>query len=110
MFDLRGHNLPHMYDEAQSALSRRLSHLARDASGISRSLEKFGAGAGRDVSHFAHDATDAALHHGASAARVIGKQAWRAGKAVRRDPVPAVVAVAGLACILSLIMSSDKRR
>lgn len=110
MFDLRGLNLPNMYDDAQSGLSRRLSHLARDASSISRSLEKYGSSAGRDLSHFAHDATDAALHHGASAARMFGKQAWRAGKAVRRDPVPAVVAVAGLACLLTLVMSSGKRR
>lgn len=110
MFDLRGLNLPGLYDDAQSGLTRRLSALAREASGISRSLERFGHGAGRDLSHVAHDMADGALHGGAVAARVLGKQAWRAGRAVRRDPVPAVVAVAGLACLISLIMSPGSRR
>jgi hypothetical protein len=108
MLDLRA--LTGLYDDTQSSLSRRLGALAREASGISRSLERFGDGARHDVSHFAHDAADLALHQGSAAARALGKQAWRAGKAVRKDPVPTVVAVAGLACLLSLVMSSGSSR
>lgn len=104
MLDLRA--LTGLYDDTQSSLSRRLTALAREASGISRSLDHFGDGARHDLSRFAHDATDFARHEGAAVARAVGKQAWRAGKAVRKDPVPAVVAVAGLACLVSLVMSS----
>ena len=108
MLDLRA--LTGLYDDSQSSLSRRLGSLAREASGISRSLEQFGHGTGRDISHFAHDAADVALHQGSRAARAVGKQAWRAGRAVGKDPVPAVVAVAGLACLVSLVMSSGNSR
>lgn len=104
MLDLRA--LSGLYDDTQSSLSRRLGALAREASGISRSLEHIGSGARHDISHFAHDAADVALQQGAVAARALGKQAWRAGKAVRKDPVPTVVALAGLACLVSLVMSS----
>jgi hypothetical protein len=106
MLDLRA--LTGLYDDTQSSLSRRLSSLAREAGGISRSLERFGDGARHDVSHFAHDAADIALRQGSRAARAVGKQAWRAGRQVGKDPVPAVVAVAGLACLVSLVMSSGK--
>jgi len=106
MFDLRGLNLPGLYDDAQSSLGKRLNSLAREASGISRSLEHFGSGARRDFGHAAHDFAD----YGQVAARMIGKKAWKAGKAVRKDPVPAVVAVAGLACVVSLLMSSGSNK
>lgn len=65
---------------------------------------------GNQFSSLAHDLADGAMHQGAVAARVLGKQAWKAGKAVGRDPVPAIVAVAGLACLLSLVLSSGSRR
>ena len=108
MLDLRA--LSGLYDDTQSTLSRRLGELARDAGHLSRSLEKYGDGARHDISRFAHDAADVALEQGAVAARALGKQAWRAGKAVRKDPVPTVVALAGLACLVSLVMSSGNSR
>lgn len=106
MFDLRA--LTGLYDDSQSSLQRRLSSLARDAGGISRSLERFSDGARHDVSHFAHDAADVAWKQGSRAARAVGKQAWRAGRQVGKDPVPVAVAVAGLACLITLVMSSGK--
>ena len=106
----RGFDLSHFSDTAQDRFGRQFSGLARDAGHLQQALSRFSDDARHDVGRVAHDFADEAMHQGAIAARVLGKQAWKAGKAVRKDPVPAVVAVAGLACLLSLVMSSGSRR
>jgi hypothetical protein len=109
------YDLPFLDHHTQRNLNRQLSGLSREASQIVDLLNQFSRGARRDAGHFAndaghyaHDLADEAWHQGAVAAKVIGKQALRAGKAVGKDPVPAVIAVAGLACLLTLAMSSGK--
>lgn len=106
----RGFDLSRFTDDAQDNFGRQFSSLARDASQLSKALNRYSAGARHDVSHLAHDLADGALHQGAVAARVLGRQARNAGRAVRNDPVPAVVAVAGLACLVSLVLASGARR
>ncbi|MBN9361349.1 MULTISPECIES: hypothetical protein [unclassified Devosia] len=106
----RGFDLSHFTDDAQDRFGRQFASLARDASQLSGALARYSNGARHDVSHLAHDFADGAVHQGAVAARVLGKQAWRAGKAVRRDPAPAVAAVVGLACLVTLVMASGTRR
>jgi hypothetical protein len=109
------YDLPFLDHHAQRRLNRQVSSLARDAGHITDLLSRFTANMRRDADHYAHDAghyaqdfADEAWHQGAAAAKVLGKQALRAGKAVSKDPVPAVIAVAGLACLLSLVMSSGR--
>ena len=51
-----------------------------------------------------HQAGDYARHEGAELARIAGKQAMRAGRAVKADPVPAVVGAIGLALLASLVI------
>lgn len=106
----RGFDLSHFTDDAQERFGRQFSSLARDASHLSNALSRYGAGARHDVSHFAQDLADGALQQGAVAARALGKQAWRAGKAVRRDPAPTMAALVGIACLVSLVMASGARR
>ncbi len=52
-----------------------------------------------------HQAADYARHEGAVIAKVAGKQALRAGRAVKADPVPAIVGAIGIALFASLLMS-----
>ena len=78
----RGFDLSHFTDEAQDRFGRQFASLARDASQLSNALARYGNGARHDVSHFAHDLADGAMQQGAVAARVLGKQAWKAGKPV----------------------------
>lgn len=106
----RGFDLSHFTDDAQDRFGRQFASLARDASHLSNALARYSNGARHDVGHFAHDVADEALHQGAVAARVLGKQAWRAGKAVRRDPAPTMAALIGIACLVSLVMTSNSRR
>ncbi|MDB5541929.1 MAG: hypothetical protein JWQ89_3656 [Devosia sp.] len=110
MANSRGFELTHFTDDAQDRFGRQFATLARDASHLSDALSRYTRDARHDVGHLAHDFADEALHQGAIAARMLGKQAWRAGNAVRKDPVPAVVALAGLACLISLVMSSGAQR
>jgi hypothetical protein len=109
------YDLPFLDHHAQHRLNRQIGSLAREAGQISELLSRFSSRAQRDAGHYAHDVgraahelADEAWQQGAVAARVLGKQALRAGKAVRNDPIPAVVAVAGLACLLSLALASGR--
>lgn len=106
----RGFDLAHFTDDAQDRFGRQFSSLARDAGHLSDALNRYTSGARHDFGHVAHDLADGAMHQGAVAARVLGKQAWRAGKAVRKDPAPTLAAVVGLACLVSLVMASGTRR
>ena len=103
-------DLSHFTDNAQHRFGNQFSSLARDARQLSDAISRYTDHTRHDLGHVAHDLADGAMHQGAVAARVLGKQAWKAGKAVGRDPVPAIVAVAGLACLLSLVLSSGSRR
>ena len=106
----RGFDLSHFTDDAQDRFGRQFSSLARDASHLSNALSRYSAGARHEVGHLAHDFADGAVHQGAIAARLLGKQAWKAGKAVRRDPAPTMAALVGLACLVSLVMASGSKR
>jgi hypothetical protein len=105
-----GFDLSHYTDGAQQRFGRQFAGLAREARHLSDSLSRYTDHSRHDLGHFAHDVADQAIHQGAIAAQVLGKQAWKAGSAIRRDPVPTLVAVAGIACLVSLLMSSGARR
>ena len=106
----RGFDLSHFADDAQHSFGRQFAGLSRDARHLSQALARYADHTRDDLGHVAHDLADGAWHQGRVAARVLGKQAWKAGNAVRKDPVPATVAVIGLACLLSLVTSSGRRR
>jgi hypothetical protein len=104
------YDLPFIDHSTQRRLNRQVSSLARDAGHITELLSRFTANAQREAQHYGHDLADEAWHQGTVAAKVLGKQALRAGRAVGKDPMPAVIAVAGLACLLSLATSSRRRQ
>lgn len=95
---------------AEDRLSRQIASLGKEASSIAETLSRYGARAGNKAGHFIHDVADEAAHGTAVVAHRAGRQAVRAGRAVSKDPLPAVVAVAGLACLLSLLLGSKSRR
>lgn len=66
---------------------------------------------GRAGSRFGHDASDFGDHlwsGGRAVAKVLRRQARDAGRAVKDDPVPAVVAVAGFALFMNLLFNRKK--
>ena len=50
-----------------------------------------------------HQAADYARHEGVIVAKAAARQAARAGRAVKADPVPAIVGAVGLALLANLI-------
>lgn len=51
-----------------------------------------------------HQAADYARHEGAVVAQAAARQAIRAGRAVKSDPVPAIVGAVGLVLLASLFV------
>lgn len=83
-------------------------NLAHQVHTLRRELAAFGGTAGRYGSHLQHDAGEvgeALVRGGAAVAHQIGRQAKRAGRAVRNDPAPAIAAVIMAGCLLSLVLS-----
>lgn len=102
------YDLPFLDHSTQRRVDRQIAGLARDAGHITELLGRFTANARRGAGHYGHEIADEALHQGALAAKAIGKRALRAGRAVGKDPMPAVIAIAGLACLVSLAASSRR--
>lgn len=82
-------------------ITRQLASLRHDVAGVSRAVARYGA-------HTASDVGDELWRRGEVVARQLGKQAIKAGRAVKQDPVPAVVALAGFACFLRLVLGRKR--
>ncbi|WP_417308936.1 hypothetical protein [Devosia sp.] len=103
-------NIAAWTQQAEDRLSRQIANLGQEASSIAETLGRYSARAGHNAGHFIHDVAEDAAHGTAVVASRAGRQAARAGRAVGKDPLPAVAAVAGLACLLSLLLGSRSRR
>jgi hypothetical protein len=102
------YDLPFLDNKTQRNLSRQISGLARDAGQITNQIARFTDHAKRDATQYAQHIADDAWEQGTAVAKVVGKQAAKAGKAFSRDPLPAVIAAAGLACLLALVLTSGR--
>jgi uncharacterized membrane protein len=92
------------WPEAQEQLAQQVARLAREVGAMSRTVQRTSAETGRDARETAADLLGEALQQGEILARELGKQARHVGTAVRRDPVPTIVAVVGLMLLLSLVL------
>lgn len=90
-------------------MNHQLAGMRREAAKLSDNLARLARHTGHDMARSGHDLTDLAMAQLPVAARLIGRQAKKAGKAVRRDPVPTVVAMVGIACLASLAMSMGRK-
>lgn len=95
--------------DAEEQLSQQVSRLGRDVAEISRAVQRFGADARHEAGTVAADLAGEAWHQGEIVARGLGRRARRAGKAVREDPVPAIVAVAGFMLLLNLLLGRKQQ-
>lgn len=91
------------WSDGQDQLSHQLAGLRREVAAVSQAVQRFGTGAGRDAGNVASNLADEAWQQGERLARDIRRQARHAGKAVREDPVPAIVAVVGVLLALNLL-------
>lgn len=82
-------------------IAHQISTLRREMTGLTRSATKQGV-------HVAHDLGDELWHQGEVVAREIGRTATKAGRAVKDDPLPTVVALAGFALFLRLVLGHKR--
>lgn len=98
----------HFSRDVEDRMTRQLSHLSHEVGSISQALRRLGGETRHEAGHLAHEFADQAWQQGAIAAKLLGKQARKAGKAVREDPVPSIVAVAGFALFLNLVLGRKR--
>lgn len=103
-------DLKHLAGDVEHRLGRQLASLGNEASDIIEQLGKISTRTSRSLGHVAHNAADDFVHTGSRFARSASKQALGAGRAVGRDPVPAVIAVFGIACLLRLLLGRSAHR
>lgn len=92
------------WPKAQEQLAQQVSRLAREVGAMSRTVQRMSAETGREAGETASDLVGETLHQGEMLVRELGTQARHVGKAVRRDPLPTIVAVAGFLLLLSLAL------
>lgn len=85
-----GKALVHGAAEARDLAQEHLSQFARQARAVAEPR--------------LHEAADYLRHEGTAVAKIAAHQAARAGRAVKADPVPAIVGVVGLALLASLLL------
>lgn len=81
----------------QDDVGHHLAQLRREVASLSRSAGRYG-------NHLQHDLGEAVVRQGGALARELGHQAMKAGRAVQHDPVPALVATIGIACLARLMI------
>lgn len=87
-----------------------LRNQAEDASGDILDRAGHVVGSLRKVAEPAlHKAADVAIHEGGALARYASRRAMRAGRAVRADPMPALIGAVGIALIATMIFSRRGR-
>lgn len=89
----------------QHDISRRIAALGRE---LSRLAGQASYSAGHEVEHATNSLAALARRQAPRLARMARRQARLAGATVARDPLPAVMALAGLACLASLVLASRK--
>jgi len=90
-------------------LNHQLASMRREAARLSDNLSRLARHTGHDVARSGHDLTDLALAQLPVAARLVGRQARKATRAVQKDPVPTLVAMIGVACLASLALARSRK-
>lgn len=93
-------------DSLQRNLSRQLADLQEEVSSLGRSVARYGG----QVQHDAGSLGDALWQGGETVTQQLGREARRIGKAVRQDPLPAVVAIVALVGVVAALSLAFGRK
>jgi hypothetical protein len=92
-------------------LAKSLATGARETGQLAQNhVVQFAGGAKALAEPRLHDAADFLNREGAAMARAALQQAGRAARAVKADPVPAIVGTVGLAMLARLVLGRRRRR
>jgi hypothetical protein len=86
-------------DEVQERVAHQLSAIRHDVAALGKSV----AVRGGHLQHDAGDIGEALWHGGEAMARQLGRQATRASRALREDPMPAVIGVVAIVGVVAAL-------
>lgn len=96
-------------DDVSDNVAHHLSALRHEVAALSGQAGRYGHQLadryGPQIAHGASEIGGALVQQGAAMAQQLGRQARRASRAVKDDPVPTVAAVVAVACLASLLLS-----
>ncbi|MEO6394663.1 MAG: hypothetical protein ABIO40_01975 [Devosia sp.] len=92
----------HQIAALQDQISDIARHLRASRHDLQSSGSEFAHAAGRFAGEAAQQFAGLARHEGSVAARIAAKQAVKAGRAIKADPMPAIVGLVGVALLVRL--------
>ena len=101
--------LDRLNDRQTRRFTRDLQHQALATRDLAQDhLQQFGREARHVAGHAAHQVADYGRHEGAILAQAAAVQALRAGRAMKADPIPAIVGAIGIALLASLVFGRGR--
>lgn len=89
-------------------IAEQVLALREEISSLADAVARYSGHSANDLGHNALELASQVSHQGAVAARNIGRQANAAGRVVRDNPVPALVALGTVALIAALVFTRDE--
>lgn len=97
--------LEHIDDREARRIGKAIAAGAMETRGLAEDhLTKFAHQARAIAEPRLHDAAEFVRHEGTAVAKLAAHQAGRASRAVRADPVPAIIGLVGVALLASLLL------
>jgi hypothetical protein len=95
-----------VFQHRRQTVGDQFASLSQDVAQLARQVRRYAAPRVQDATHSAGDFAGDVMHQLEPLARDVAHRARVAGRAVRDDPVPAVIALGTFALIASLLLSS----
>jgi hypothetical protein len=102
--------LESLFPRHRSSVSDQVASLSHEVAHLARHAGRYATPRIREAAHSAGDLAGDVIHQLEPLARDVAHRAKVAGRAVRQDPVPAVIALGTFALIASLLLSGGPSR
>lgn len=101
--------LESIFPRQRHSVGDQVASLSHDVSTLARQVRRYATPRVQDAAHSASDFAGDVIHQLEPLARDVAHRAKAAGRAVRNDPVPAVIALGTFALLATLLLSASYR-
>lgn len=102
--------LESLFRPRRQSVGDQVASLSKEVADLARHVRRYARPRVQEAAHSAGDFAGDVIHQLEPLARGVAHQAKVAGRAVRQDPVPSVIALGTFALIASLLMSGSRGR